>query len=78
MRVKIVLPTELCEKAQRLAGGMGVSVEQLLALALSHYQSLYQGVHITQTLDALYESEAASLDPRLLRMQSASLDDERW
>ncbi len=78
MNLKIALPTELSERAQHLAGEMGVSVEQLLAAALSQYLSKFGSNYVTRTLDTVYETEASSLEPGLLRIQADALKNERW
>jgi predicted transcriptional regulator len=78
MDLHISLPNEVSQEAQRLADEMEISLDQLLAQALSHYLSLQQGEHITRTLDKLYETADSRLDPAAARLQAASLRNDQW
>ncbi len=78
MDLTISVPEKVSEEARKIATEMDISVDQLFTLAFYHYLSAYRGELLTNLLDAVYQHEPSTLDPALLKLQSASLGSAEW
>ena len=72
------IPTEIWEAAQQLAGKLGLSSNELFAVALSDFIQRHSQVDITAALDKIYSETDSALDPALVAMQLKSLPQEEW
>lgn len=78
MDLTISVPENVSEEAKKIAIEMNISVDQLFTLAFYHYLSAYRGDLLTNLLDSVYQNEPSTLDPALLKLQSASLGPAEW
>jgi hypothetical protein len=78
MDLVIPLPPKASEEARRLADEMDVSLAELFVIAFYQYWGSYKRENITAALDEIYEHEESSLDPQLRKLQSDSLDSDKW
>ena len=78
MDLTISLPTHVSEQAHKLAADLGLSLDQLMALALNRLLSDGGAEWVTATLEAVYAHEPSTLDPALGRLQSAALGRAEW
>lgn len=78
MDLTISVPENVSEQARKIASEMDISVDQLFTLAFYHYLSAYRGELLTSLLDSVYENEPSTIDPALLKLQSASLGSSEW
>jgi len=72
------LPNHVSEQAHKLAADLGLSLDQLIALALNRLLNDSGAEVVTATLEAVYAHEPSTLDPGLGRLQSAALGREAW
>lgn len=66
----ISLPDDLFASAQALAERLEVSRSNLFAAALSEFVAKHQGHKVTAQLDAVYSTNASTLDPAVRRAQA--------
>ncbi|MGF1666058.1 MAG: hypothetical protein ACFCVC_07260 [Acidimicrobiia bacterium] len=78
VKVAISLPDQLFQRADALAGRLGVSRSRLYADALAEYLVHHTSDGVTEALDALYRDEPATLDDDLARVQAGAVGDENW
>lgn len=78
MDLTISLPEQLSEKAHRLADEMGITVDELFALAIDRLVSDFGAELVKESLDAVYAHQPSGLDPALAIAQSASITREAW
>jgi hypothetical protein len=78
MDLIISIPEHMSEEAKKIADEMNISLDQLFTLAFYHYLSAYHGELLTEILDTVYKGEPSTIDPALLKLQSASLGSEEW
>jgi metal-responsive CopG/Arc/MetJ family transcriptional regulator len=78
MKVAVSLPDQLFQRADALAGRLGVSRSRLYADALAEYMENHASDGVTEALDTLYRDEPATLDHDLAEAQAAAVDDEDW
>jgi hypothetical protein len=74
----ISVPDDVSEKVQQLAAEMGLTVDQILALAIRRYVTDCGAQAVTEALDKVYANEPSSIGSMLVRLRAASLDDEAW
>lgn len=78
MDLTISLPNHVSEQAHKLAADMGLSLDQLMTLALNRLLSDGGAEWVTAMLDAVYAPEPSTLDLGLGRLQFAALGREAW
>lgn len=78
MKVEVSVPNPIFEAANRLAEQLDMSLSEFYTAALSAYLTAYQHESVTEQLDRVYETEPSALDPDLVQLQVASLDNESW
>lgn len=78
MDLTISIPEQMSAEAKKIANEMNISLDQLFMLAFYHYLSAYHGEFLTEILDTVYKVEPSTIDPALLKLQSASLGSEDW
>jgi metal-responsive CopG/Arc/MetJ family transcriptional regulator len=78
VKVAVSLPDQLFQRADALAGRLGVSRSRLYADALAEYLANHTSDGVTEALDALYRDEPATLDHDLARVQASAVGDEDW
>ena len=76
MKVAISLPDPTFERAERVAKRLGISRSRLYARAVEAFVQSHRGVEIRETLERIYGSEPAVVDPLLDRLQSEALREE--
>lgn len=78
-KVAVSLPQELFDRADSLAGRLGVPRSRLYADALVEYLAHHSDDGVIQALDAVYgDLPDAGLDPALARAQADAIPDEDW
>ncbi|MBK6422621.1 MAG: hypothetical protein IPI38_08000 [Gemmatimonadetes bacterium] len=78
MKTAISIPDALFKSADTLAGRLGVSRSQLYATAIAEYVAKHQARKLTDRLNAVYASEAGTLDPVVQELQARSLPRDQW
>ena len=78
MKVALSIPDELFESAETLSKRLGLSRSRLYATALADFLVKHRGRKTTERLNAVYADNPSSLDPRLRRAQSRTINSERW
>ena len=78
MKIAVSMPDELFQQAEVMAQRLNMSRSQLYATALAEFVEHRNHRSITDRLTAVYATESSKLDPVLHRMQSASLEPEKW
>ena len=78
MKTAISIPDELFEFAEQFARRRGLSRSELYTTALRHYLQQHRSEAITEQLNAVYDSEASTLDPAFAHAQSRTLPKDEW
>jgi metal-responsive CopG/Arc/MetJ family transcriptional regulator len=80
MKTAISIPDSLFAAAERLSSRLGISRSRFYAMAIEKVLETDSRRGIKQALDAVYSQENSRLDPKLAKMQSASVftHDEQW
>lgn len=78
MKAAVSLPANLFEAADELAKRLGISRNELIAVALESYLRSNQQTGVTERLNEVYRNEDSSLDPVVAAIQSASLSLDEW
>ena len=80
MKTAISIPDSMFNAAERLAKRLGISRSELYQRAVISYIERHRADGVTESLDALYESEGISgeLDPVIEHLQGASIVKEDW
>jgi metal-responsive CopG/Arc/MetJ family transcriptional regulator len=78
MKTTVSLPGPLFEAADELAKRLGISRDELYAIAIAEYLRAYQREAVTEGLNRIYEQEPSGLDPVVAVIQPASLGEEDW
>ena len=80
VKTAISIPDPLFQAAERLARRLGVSRSELFQRAVQSLLEKHDDASVTGALNSIYADapDVGRLDPRLARMQSASLGREEW
>jgi hypothetical protein len=79
MKTAISIPNPVFLAAEQLGQQMGLSRSELYTHAIRSYLQTHRYSHVTELLNAVYESEAAGIDPVIQQLQHNSLSqDEKW
>lgn len=78
VKTAISIPDRVFEAAERTAERLGLSRSALYTRAVEAFLAQVQPELIAEALDRVYAEEEAGLDPRLARMQAASLPKDEW
>lgn len=78
MKTAISIPEETFREADALAKRLGMSRSELYVRAVRSYLDTQSRSRVTEKLNAIYEEEDSSLDPALMNLQTASLEQEEW
>jgi metal-responsive CopG/Arc/MetJ family transcriptional regulator len=80
VKTAISIPDELYRAAERAAEQLGLSRSELYRRALGAYLRERENEVVTKALDEVYGSAAedSHVDPRLARMQNATIESEEW
>jgi hypothetical protein len=79
MKTEIFVPNPIFESSQQLAQKLDMSLSELYTAAIAAYVAIYQNEEdITQKLNEVYQIEASTLEPELVTLQVASIEEESW
>lgn len=78
MKTAISLPDPIFESADQLARRLDISRSELYVRALKSYIEAHRDDGVTDTLNHVYATENASLDPIVAQLQSVSLPGDEW
>lgn len=78
MKVALSIPDDLFESAETLSKRLGVSRSRLYATALADFLAKHRGRKVTERLNAVYAADDSRLPPDIRRLQSRSLEPDRW
>jgi metal-responsive CopG/Arc/MetJ family transcriptional regulator len=78
MKTAISLPDDLFKAADSLAGKLGMSRSRLYATAIEEYLARHQSRRVSERLDAVYATEASTLDPSVAAAQGKTLKRSEW
>jgi hypothetical protein len=78
MKTDISIPNPLFEAATKLAQELDISLSELYTAALAAYLANYEGEAVTAQLNEVYEAEESVIEPELVTLQIAAMDDESW
>lgn len=83
----ITLPDKLAQRAQSLAGQLGISVEELQTQAINEFirshshrqpRTPAEEEEFIRQLNEVYERVDTSIDPVVMQLQLAALEPEKW
>ena len=77
MKMKLTIPDPVFYEAETLAKSMGISRDELYAIALTSLLTKYDAT-VTEQLNEVYGEEDSALDPVLAELQFLSLTAEDW
>lgn len=69
MKTAISIPDSVYSAAEQLASRLGESRSELYSKAVSDYVKRHQNLKVTESLNAVYESEASAVNSTTLNMQ---------
>jgi metal-responsive CopG/Arc/MetJ family transcriptional regulator len=78
MKTAISLPDDLFKAADSLAGKLGVSRSRLYATAIEEYLARHHSRRVSERLDAVYATEASTLDRSVATAQEKTLKRSEW
>ncbi len=78
MKTALTIPNPIFKESKLIAKKLGVSFDEFCTKALIAYQPEYNINDVTERLNKVYELESSSIDPELIRIQAASLREEKW
>ncbi len=78
MKTAISLPDDLFNKAESLANRLGLTRSRLYAQALEDYITRHQARRVSEQLDAVYGTEASTVDAPTVAAQSRVLKRAEW
>jgi metal-responsive CopG/Arc/MetJ family transcriptional regulator len=78
MKTAISIPNPIFEAAEQLAQDLGMSRSELYATAIAAYVKVYHHENVTERLNQVYTEESSELEPGLVQLQIASLDEQSW
>ena len=78
MKTAISLPDPLFKAADALSLRLGISRSELFQRAMEEYLREHDDELVTETLNRVYASETARLDPVLEALQVVSLPRDEW
>jgi metal-responsive CopG/Arc/MetJ family transcriptional regulator len=80
MKTAISIPDDLFLVAEQAAKRLGLSRSELYRRAIGAFLQRNNDKLVTDALNEVYDKQAGEdhLDPSLLQMQSASLEQEEW
>jgi metal-responsive CopG/Arc/MetJ family transcriptional regulator len=80
VKTAISIPDSLFNAAEILSKRLGISRSEFYQRAVSSYIEKHRAEGVTESLDALYETEGVSnaLDPVIENLQGASIAKEDW
>lgn len=78
MKTAISLPDKLFKLAEETAKKYGISRSHLFSVALEEYIKAHNPQDITDVLNNIYENTESKMDKVILKMQSYSLEQEKW
>ena len=78
MKTAISIPDEVFDAAEEMAKRLGMSRSQLYVTALREFLEAHRSRGVTARLDQVYEYQDSSLDLRVAKAQTDSLEDEDW
>ena len=80
MKTAISIPDEIFEKAERAAKLLGVSRSEFYVKAIRDFIERNRRENLTEKLNEIYSDDelVSRLDPHLMRLQTLSLEREKW
>ena len=78
MKTDISIPDTIFEAAEETAKRLGISRSRLYTQAVERFIAEVRQSDVTERLDRIYAESPTTLDPALMGMQMASLEDEDW
>jgi len=78
MKTAVYLPDAIFQAAERLCEKHRIPRSRFYAMAIKRMIDEVERQEVTAKLNEVYRNESSSVDPALLRAQSAILDDEKW
>ena len=78
MKTAISIPDKIFTLAENLAKQLEMSRSELYSRAIERYVRNHLDESVTETLNAIYDTEDSSLDLTLARIQTSSLSENEW
>jgi hypothetical protein len=78
MKTDISIPNPIYHAAEKLALELGISLSELYAAALADYVHEHQKKSVMDKLNDVYAAEPSAIEPELVKMQIASMGNEKW
>ena len=78
MKTEISVPNPIFEAAERLAAALGMSLSEFYVAALKAYLAAYQNGDVTKRLDEVYAKEPSTMEPEMVAIQIAAIEEEKW
>ncbi|MDI6736302.1 MAG: ChpI protein [bacterium] len=77
-KIDVSIPNPIFKSAEHLSKRLGMSISDFYTVALAFYVATYKGNNVTKELNRLYGMESSIIEPELVKIQAASLEDENW
>jgi metal-responsive CopG/Arc/MetJ family transcriptional regulator len=78
MKTAISIPDPLFKEAERVVRRLGVSRSELYSKAIASFVKRYESSEVREALDEVYGREDSRINSRLVRLQTAALEEEDW
>ena len=78
MKTAISISDDVFQAAEALSKRLGMSRSELYAKAVATFVKSHKRQRVKETLDTIYATEEAHLDPALLALQALALPKEEW
>ena len=78
MKTAISLPDPIFYAAERLCSRHRIPRSRFYAMAIKRLVDEFERSEITDKLNEIYSQESSAIDPALVRVQTAALDEEEW
>lgn len=78
METSVAIPEDVFQQAEDFAASLGVSRDELYAMALIEFMRERRDERITELLNQVYSETESSLDEDVRQLQATSLPPEEW
>lgn len=78
MKTAISIPDSVYKAAEKLAAHLGMTRSALYTKAINKFLLEYRNDRILEKLNEIYEKESSNFDPVLEKMQTISIEEDKW
>jgi metal-responsive CopG/Arc/MetJ family transcriptional regulator len=78
VKTAISIPDSVYKAAEKLAAHLGMTRSALYTKAINKFLLEYRNDRILEKLNEIYEKESSNFDPVLEKMQTISIEEDKW